>query len=245
MSETKNIMNEITNRVLGMLAGVAVGDALGMPSEFLSRDLISVWYGEINGLHEPNEKHPHHQLPLGSVTDDTDHTLIIAKLIIEHGEITSQAFAEELIEWSQTKRVQENRFVGPSTLKALDAIKENVPLDELPRAGTSVGAAMRVAPIAIAYPYRSELVEQVVASCLLSHFTHGAISGAMSMAFALSEALQPRADPQTIAEAAKEGAVVGRNFGDWNWSIPIERRIDHVLDWVREYPKSKVRRRHR
>ncbi len=224
----------------GMLIGVAVGDALGMPSEFLTRKIIMNWYGDIQGLVDVNQKHPHHKLHFGSVTDDTDHTLIIANMIIGQGGIKLARFADALYAWSQTGRVQENNFVGPSTLKTLAALKENVPLDKLPRFGTSVGASMRVAPIAIAFGERQDITEQVIASCSVSLFTNGAISGAMAMAYALSESLQQKADIQSIVIAAKEGAVLGRKFGEWNWCGSIERRIDYVCDWVESYSKEEV-----
>ncbi len=68
----------LLERVAGMLAGVALGDALGMPTEFLTPAEIRAWYGQVCGLVRPHPEHFHAGLPAGSVTDDTDHTLIIA-----------------------------------------------------------------------------------------------------------------------------------------------------------------------
>lgn len=223
-----------------MLAGVAIGDALGMPAEFLTPDTIVAWYGQINGFIEPHPEHPHYGLPVGSVTDDTDQTLIIAQLLIDKHVILFPELAKRLLIWSETPRVIEHKFVGPSTHKTLAALKEGLSVDQVPRSGTSVGAAMRVAPIAISFPDRQQLTEQVVTSCAVSHFTRNAISGAMAMAFALGEALQPSADLQSIAYAAQEGAILGRNYGDWSWSPPIERRIDHVLAWVDNLQENEV-----
>jgi ADP-ribosylglycohydrolase len=142
--------------------------------------------------------------------------------------------------WSQTSRVQENRFVGPSTLKSLVALNDGRPLDQVPRGGTTVGAAMRVATLAIAFPKRVALIDQVVASCAVTHYTHNAISGAMAMAFALAESLKESAVPLSVARAAQEGAVVGRAYGDWSWAPPIERRIAYVIEWVQRYPEEAV-----
>lgn len=222
----------LEDRAAGMLAGVAVGDALGMPAEFLTPEQIEGWYGRIEGLLSPHPEHPHHHLVAGSVTDDTDQTLILAQLLIEQGHIDPKELARRLLAWSGTPRVRENRFVGPSTQKALAALSRGLSIEEIPRSGTSVGAAMRVAPLAIAFPDRLELAEQVVASCAVSHFTRNAISGAMAMAYALSEALQPDADVQSVARAAQAGAVVGRDYGNWSWTVPIERRIAYTLAWA-------------
>jgi ADP-ribosylglycohydrolase len=233
----------VTNRAAGMLAGVAIGDALGMPTEFLTQTQIANWYGQVEGFVKPHPKHPHHRLPAGSVTDDTDHMLILARLLIDRGEVIPAEFAEQLLAWSQTQRVRENCFVGPSTIKTLSALLRGVPLEQVPRNGTSIGAAMRVAPLAIAFSNREALIQQVVASCAVSHYTTNAISGAMAMAFALSEALQPAADLVSIARAAQEGAIVGRRYGDWCWTPPIERRIGYVLAWVNHLSEEDVLRR--
>jgi len=220
------------SRAAGMLAGVAVGDALGMPTEFLSPDTIRDWYGEIRGLVEPDRRHPHHDLPLGSVTDDTDQTWIIAELILEVGRLRPAALANRLLEWSHTDRVSRNRFVGPSTQKALEAISSGVAPDQAGKDGITVGAAMRVAPLAICFRQREDLIEQVVASCRPTHNTQVAISGAMAMAFALLESLRDEATTTSIGLAAQQGAVEGRAHGAWSWTPPIDRRIARALSLV-------------
>ncbi len=219
----------LIERAAGMLAGVAVGDALGMPTEFLTSSQIQAWYGRVDGLIAPHPDHPHHRLPAGSVTDDTDHTLLLAELLLRDGRIETAAWAEQLLRWSQTPRVQENRFVGPSTLKTLTAWRVGALPAQTPRNGVTVGAAMRLAAVAIAFADRAELVEQVMATCAVTHYTHNAISGAMAMAFALAETLSEAADPISVARAAQEGAVIGRGYGDWSWAPAIEQRIDYVF----------------
>jgi ADP-ribosylglycohydrolase len=212
-----------------MLGGVAGGDALGMPTEFLTSAQIQDWYGHVDGLLAPHPDHPHHRLPAGSVTDDTDHTLLLAELLLRNGRIETATWAEQLLRWSQTPRVQENRFVGPSTLKTLAAWRAGTPPAQTPRNGVTVGAAMRMAAVAIAFADRDELVEQVVATCSVTHYTRNAISGAMAMAFALAETLREAADPASVARAAQAGAAVGRNYGDWSWAPAIEQRIEYVI----------------
>ena len=233
-------MADSLDRATGMLAGVAIGDALGMPSEFLTPAHIQDWYGHIGAFVPPHPTHPHHRLPAGSVTDDTDHTLLLADLLLDQGRIEPGRWAERLLAWSQTSRVRENRFVGPSTLKSLAALQEGQPLEQTPRGGTTGGAAMRVAALAIAIPDQANLIEQVVASCAVTHYTRNAISGATSMAFALAESLRESADLASVARAAQGGAVIGREYGDWSWASPIERRIEYIVGWIERYPEEEV-----
>lgn len=222
----------LQERAAGMLAGVALGDALGMPAEFLTRSTIREWYGELESLRAADSRHPHRRLPPGSVTDDTDHTWLLARLLLEQGEIAPGPFASALLEWSRTPRVRENNFVGPSTRRTLEALQAGAALESLPRKGVTVGAAMRTAPLAIAFPARDKLARQVIASCALTHYTHLAISGAMAMAFAQAAALAAEASVDAVLVAMQQGAIVGREYGDWSWRPPIDKRIQFVIDWV-------------
>lgn len=233
-------MTDLLDRATGMLAGVAIGDALGMPTEFLTPELIQEWYGHVDRFVAAHPSHPHCRLPAGSVTDDTDQTLLLADLLLDQGRIKPERWAERLLAWSQTERVKKNRFVGPSTLKSLAAMQEGQALEQVPRGGTTVGAAMRVAALAIAITDRDHLVEQVVASCSITHFTRNAISGAVAMAFALAESLDESADLASVARAAQEGAITGRNHGDWSWALPIERRIEYVTRWAGVYSEEEA-----
>lgn len=230
----------LLERAHGMLAGAAVGDALGMPTEFLTPETIADWYGGITTLTRADPRHPHHRLPAGSVTDDTDHTLMLAELLLERGAIEPLALADALLDWGASERVVANRFIGPSTLKTLTALREGAPPESVPRGGTSNGACMRLAGLAIALPDREQLTDQVVASCSISHYTRRAITGALAMAFALSEALADGATLASVAAAARLGTVRGLEHGEWTWTPPIERRIDHVLEWLRTLPEDRV-----
>ena len=55
-----------------VLEALAVGDALGMPTEFMTQKAIDEVYPEINGLLDPSKSHTHFELPYCSVTDDTE-----------------------------------------------------------------------------------------------------------------------------------------------------------------------------
>jgi ADP-ribosylglycohydrolase len=218
-------VNEVRfEKTYGCLAGLALGDALGLPTEMLTPQLIAEWCGEIRGLATIDRRHPHHNLPRGSVSDDTDQALLLAQLLIDDGAIDPNRFAQELLAWSRTPRVRENSFLGKATQAALEAIAAGAPVKSSGR-GETIGAAMRVAPVALAFASREKLIEQVVASCIPTHNTHAAISGAMAVAFAVSAALKANATIETMAEAAAEGARVGGKFGAWSWTPPLDKRI--------------------
>ncbi len=77
----------IEERALGALLGLAIGDALGMPTQLLSRDQIVDAYGPLLSGFEPAP--PGHPIAAGmtagQVTDDTEQAVILAEVLIAGG----------------------------------------------------------------------------------------------------------------------------------------------------------------
>ncbi|MEZ5868510.1 MAG: ADP-ribosylglycohydrolase family protein [Defluviimonas denitrificans] len=113
------------DRALGALIGVALGDALGMPSQTLPRARIAAAYGRITDLIDPVADHPvSHGLRAGMVTDDTEQTLLLADLMIRSpAGVDDRAWAEALLGWERDVRARGLRdLLGPSSKRALDAL---------------------------------------------------------------------------------------------------------------------------
>jgi hypothetical protein len=67
---------QLHDKVLGMLVGSAIGDAMGAPTEMWSREMIGTMYGSVNRLdsmvREPSPEGTWYMnLPAGGTTDDT------------------------------------------------------------------------------------------------------------------------------------------------------------------------------
>jgi len=92
-------MNKTTfkneNRVRGALYGVAVGDALGAPLEFLSDSEIGERYGRVKEMLGGGWLH----LDPGEVTDDTQMALCVARAIVANPENPVEAIQKNFIEW--------------------------------------------------------------------------------------------------------------------------------------------------
>jgi ADP-ribosyl-[dinitrogen reductase] hydrolase len=91
-------MKDLRNRIAGALYGVAIGDALGAPLEFMSRDEIARKHGRVTEMIgggwlgvEP-----------GEITDDTQMTLAVAEGIIENPKNPIQAIGKRFIEWARS-----------------------------------------------------------------------------------------------------------------------------------------------
>lgn len=90
-------MNKIRfDKIRGVLYGVAVGDALGAPLEFMSAQEIRRQHGHVNHMIGGGWL----GVAPGEVTDDTQMTLCVARGIVEQPGDPIAAIGEEFVNWS-------------------------------------------------------------------------------------------------------------------------------------------------
>jgi ADP-ribosylglycohydrolase len=210
------------DRALGALMGVALGDALGMPSQTLNRARIAEAYGRITDLVDPVPDHPvSHGLSAGMVTDDTEQTLLLAEMMIRSPDrFDDRAWAEALLGWERDVRARGLLdLLGPSSKRALDALLAGVSASETGREGTTNGAAMRITPVGIATPPDDPvaLVARVAEACRVTHNTREAISAAAAVAMTISlgvGGMRFDAAIDQAVDAARIGATLGAAVGE-------------------------------
>jgi ADP-ribosylglycohydrolase len=218
-----------TDRAVGALYGLAIGDALGMPTQLMSRAEIERRYGVIDGFRAADADHPLAAgLPAGHVTDDTEQALLLARLLVSGGgHVDDATLARELVRWEDGMRDRGSLdLLGPSTKRAVQAVLAGEPLDEAGRFGTTNGAAMRVTPVGLArrsVPLE-RLVDLVVEASRVSHNTGVAIAGASAVAAAVSAGVDG-ADLTEAFDAAIEAARAGATRGYWVAAADVAARI--------------------
>lgn len=230
--------DRLRDRALGALTGLAIGDALGMPTQTLPREAIRAG-GPVTGFRAAAPDHPlAHGLPAGRVTDDTEQALLLADLLVEgDGAVDPGRLAARLAEWEEgVRRRGSADLLGPSTSAAVAAVLRGVPPEESGASGTTNGAAMRIAPVGIARPAEdlTALVDGVEAACLVSHHTSVAIAGAAAVAAAVSAGVAGHGVDVAVAlalAAAREGGRRGR----WVAGADVAARILWVQDVVRTH----------
>jgi len=88
------------DKIKGVFFGQAIGDALGLGTEFLSKSEIAAYYPQ--GLSDytqiVQDKH-RSRWKIGDWTDDTDQFLCICDSIINGNVVDEMLFAEELFKW--------------------------------------------------------------------------------------------------------------------------------------------------
>jgi ADP-ribosylglycohydrolase len=225
------------DRALGAYYGLALGDALGMPTQVMSRADVARVYGQLTGFQPAGPDNPVSAgMPAGSVTDDTDQAVIVGRLLVEgNGRIDPFRLAEELVSWEKEMQAKGSLdLLGPSTKAALEAVARGVPPQEAGRNGTTNGAAMRVTPVGIAFRTRplDTFLDRVVESCQVTHDTTLGISGAAAVAAAVSTGVDGGSLDDAVS-AAVDAARAGARRGHWIAGADIAARIEWACDLAR------------
>ena len=190
-------MDPRLSRAHGALAGLALGDALGMPTQAMSPEQIRAVYGRITGLVDADASQPYAPgMPAGSVTDDTEQALLVASLLVRgrgssSGRVALNAveFAHSLLAWEDSMIERGSLdLLGPSTKAALERVRAGADPLSVGGAGTTNGAAMRVTPIGIAVSTADPeaFAEAVWSSCRVTHATRQGFQSAALVAAAVS-----------------------------------------------------------
>jgi ADP-ribosylglycohydrolase len=219
-----------TARAAGALYGLAIGDALGMPTQSLPRALIVDRYGELlDGFHPaPDDQPLAAGMPAGAITDDTEQAILLGELVVSsHGKIDGHELARRLLAWEDSMRARGSLdLLGPSTKRAIDELLAGTDITETGRFGTTNGAAMRITPVGIATSLHPEglLLERVVAASAATHNTGLALSAAAAVATAVSAGI----DGATVTEAiplAIQAAADAAGHGHWTAGADVATRI--------------------
>ena len=199
-------MDPRLSRAHGALAGLALGDALGMPTQAMSPEQIRAVYGRITGLVDGDASQPYAPgMPAGSVTDDTEQALLIASLLLRgrassSGRVALNAveFAHALLAWEDSMiRRGSLDLLGPSTKAALERVRAGEDPLTVGGEGTTNGAAMRVTPIGIAVSTEDPeaFAEAVWSSCRVTHATRQGFHSAALVAAAVSMGIDAARSP--------------------------------------------------
>ncbi len=189
---------DLHRKAVGAYLGVAVGDALGATTEFLTPHEIQHKHGIHNKICGGGWLH----LKPGQVTDDTEMSLALGRSILENGGVVATAVAEAFSDWMRTKPVDIGSTVRRGIVHFRSTGEPCVPENEYD-AGN--GACMRSVPIALAY-WNVPPEELIAASRTQSHITHNntqADAGTEAVLQMTVAALKgaPKTQLQDIAEA--------------------------------------------
>lgn len=211
--------DELLDRALGSLIGVAAGDAMGMPTSFYTPDEIRRRFGRVSAfLPAPADHIFHAGLPAASVTDDTWQTLCVARALIRCRRVDPEEIVGEISVWVDGVGGPDSAAVGPSTRRAIERIRTGSPIEEAGLDGVTNGAAMRISPVGVVHGCRRSPVPEVVREARLATFpTHNTAPGlaaAAAVAAAVAAGFRRGATLEGMVreavEAAHQGSALAR-----------------------------------
>jgi ADP-ribosylglycohydrolase len=225
---------DTTDRALAAFRGLALGDALGMPTQSMSRAEILADYGPITGFVDAGPRQRIAAgMAAGSITDDTEQAVLLAELLVEGGgTVEPTVLADRLLAWEQRMRERGSLdLLGPSTKAALVRLGEGVPVDEAGRTGATNGAAMRITPVGIATDASNltSFVDVVARTSAPTHNTGLGIAAAAAVGAAVSAGVGGASLAEAV-EVAVAAADEGGRRGHWvaggsiaarlRWAVP-------------------------
>ncbi len=163
MSPAAVTLSDVRERAQAAFLGLALGDALGAPVEFLTRGEIAAAHGVLRELVGGGWLH----LRRGSVTDDTEMSLVLARSIVARGGLDLHDAAEAFAGWLRAGPAD----VGNTVRRGIRRFLVDGSLSGPPAAGDGGnGAAMRMVPVALAtLGDREALSEAAIGQARLTH----------------------------------------------------------------------------
>jgi len=180
----------LKSRFAGAMVGFAIGDALGMPAQFLSREQITRYYGRpLTTFARAHEGHASQFLPKGSYTDDTQMMLATAECLVEYGRMEPSRQADALLSWYL------NTAPHRTPMRANElACKHLAAGKAWTKSGVfsgGCGAAVRMPPVGLLYfRNREALVRAALDDCIITHTDPRAKAAAVTVAYLIARLVQ-------------------------------------------------------
>lgn len=212
-------------RASGSLLGLAYGDALGAPTEFLTVAEIEERYG-VGG---PRELEGDPAL----VTDDTQMTLAVARALVQGVDGIADALRDHFVRWWESP--DNNRAPGMTCLQACEKLAAGLPWREATGASSKgCGANMRVVPVGLV-PDLSDDDRAGIAQ-LQSALTHGhptALAASELTAFAarwLADGMSPGDLTAALRERCAEQRTTYRE--EWLGDLWVRPGVSDPEDFI-------------
>ncbi len=164
--------NHDAARIHAAIIGSIVGDALGVPVEFMSRE--SLREAPVVGM----RAYGTHRQPAGTWSDDTSLMLCLAESLVEAGGIDFHDQASRFVSWMHDAHWTPHGEVfdiGNATGQAIDRLSAGIePIDAGPSGENHCGngSLMRILPVGLYLAY-ADRQERADAASLCGRLTHG------------------------------------------------------------------------
>ena len=189
----------------GSIVGAAVGDALGMPTEYISKQELERSYGgRVTDFQKPTNHHPCSHLDAGQYTDDTQQVILLAESLRDSKGFDIHDFGKRMGEWAHKCRNEPgyNRFAGGTSISASMRLYDGEDPYKTGVSRATCGSAMRIAPIGLFYHDDMELLEKNAKDAsAITHNHPAAIDSAVLIAYLVASGINKVPVDQAVSEA--------------------------------------------
>lgn len=224
-------MTAITlHRIYNVLAGCAYGDAFGMPTEGMSQNAIHLEYpdGITQFLPSINHALTNRRFAAASITDDTLHSLLLIDALFTHvHDFSSTIYLDYLTDWYSKSPIA-NQVIGPSTLKAIQALQNGRSYVEA-RFVVSNGAIMKIFPIGLIAERKADILDYVCRVTMPTHASHICITSAAIAAYLVSRFARNQGDLNDLETLCDEMISYCEGIGFDMPTASLQMRIHLAL----------------
>lgn len=226
------------DNIQGTLYGMAIGDAMGMPSELWSRKKVKEYFGRIETfLDGPESNIVARNFTKGQYTDDSTQALLILDALIENQfNPNDRIIANKIMDWADRINAFENEILGPSSKAALLAVKDGRDPGPITAKAETNGAAMRIAPIGCLFTPNTpqELIDYVWRVSKVTHSSDVTIAGAAMIAGAVSAAMAGKSWDEIMQYAIKVFESAS-SYGASTFSASLKARLELGLMYAEKF----------
>ncbi|WP_294346572.1 ADP-ribosylglycohydrolase family protein, partial [uncultured Clostridium sp.] len=228
-------------KIAGAIYGMALGDAMGMPSELWGREKVRKYFGKIEGLLDgPKENSVACNYKKGQFTDDTGQALVIIDSLNDTNfKPNSRDIAIKLLKWAEKENAFENNILGPTSKVALANFRDGINSKAVTDKALSNGSAMRIAPIGCLFNShnKEKLADFVYSVSEVTHTSDITIAGAAMIAVAVSSAIENN-DFDIVIKDIFEMEPIARRLGAETYSPSLTERIKIGIYLANEYKNN-------
>lgn len=225
-------------KVTGVLYGMAIGDAMGMPPELWSRKRVLEKYGIITDFLEGcSENIISYQYKAGQFTDDTAQALCILDSLVETDFVPdSQSIAQHILDWADRENAFDKNILGPTSKVTLNLFRERKDAKHFSNEAVSNGAAMRIAPIGALFlaDQKKELCNYVAEVSKVTHTSDITIAGAAMIATAVTSVMEC-GNPNKMVEDVLSIEEYAMSLGASTPSPSLGARIRFGIELAHKY----------
>jgi ADP-ribosylglycohydrolase len=211
-------MTTTTERINGIIYGLAVGDALGRGAEFFPKDKVLEMYPQ--RLTDYSQIRNRGIWQQGEWTDDTAQMLCILDSLVERGCVDSLDIARRFRQWVET----DGRGIGQLTLKVIfspefladpcSAAKHC--WEKSKRASAPNGAVMRTAVLGIwDYQHLERVASQADQVCRITHADPRCAASCVAVSVAIACILRNGSIPDAMKCAEQLAEAYSRDVKDF------------------------------